>query len=294
MKNRWMALALYLVTITMTSSAFAGELIPMGPDPLTLGARMEQLRSIRAEQSHRTRGPRADVVSVDWELPSFIIPVAGNLQGNNGTFFRSDVTIANRRSQDQIISVGFIVRGVDNSSAAMQRFTIGANTTSMNTDLIGQKLGKTGLGSILVIAETSAGSVDTDASLDGFSRIWTPQPGSSGTVSQSFEAIDPEDSLATSYGYGLRQDGSFRTNVGLVNLNSTSNTFTIFLNGSGGQTTFTQTVKPNSMEQVAVPAGNWGDFYIRISSDPSNFNWWSAYGTSVDNVTGDGWVSHVH
>lgn len=286
--------ALALLVFAFISSAFADELIPLGPDPLTLGARMEQLRAVRANQPNRARSPRADVVSVDWETSSFVIPVAGNVQGSNGTFFRSDVTIANRRLQDQIISVGFIVRGADNTNAPLQRFTISANSTSINNDFIGQKLGKTGLGSILVIAETSTGAVDTDASIDGFSRIWTPQPGSTGTVSQSFEAIDLEDSLATSYGYGLRQDSSFRTNVGLVNLNSTSNTFTIFLNGTGGQTTFTQTVKPNSMEQISVPAGNWGDFYIRISSDPANFNWWSAYGTSVDNVTGDGWVSHVH
>lgn len=34
-------------------------------------------------------------------------------------------------------------------------------------------------------------------------------------------------------------------------------------------------------------------FFLRISSG-ANFNWLSAYGTSIDNTTGDGWVSHVH
>jgi hypothetical protein len=194
----------------------------------------------------------------------------------------------------QYLSVGFLVRGQNNGSAPVKRFTIDPNTTTMTRDFVGTTLGTSGLGTILVIATDSAGNPDELAEIDGFSRIWTPQPGSSGSVSQAFESIDIEDNLATSYAYGLRQDASFRTNVGLVNPYAGANTFTVFVNGTGGSTTFTQTVQPYSMEQVAIPAGNWGDLYIRVSSADSNFNWWSAYGTSVDNVTGDGWVSHVH
>jgi hypothetical protein len=64
--------------------------------------------------------------------------------------------------------------------------------------------------------------------------------------------------------------------------------------GLRGSNSFTQVVQPYSMEQPSLPAGIYGDCYIRITSGSTNFNWWSAYGTSVDNVTGDGWVSHVH
>ena len=83
---------------------------------------------------------------------------------------------------------------------------------------------------------------------------------------------------------------TFRTNVGLVNLYDTSNTFTVNVVGLQGSTTFQTTVQPYSMEQPALPAGVFGDLFIHVTSGASNFNWWSAYGSSVDNATGDGWV----
>jgi len=182
---------------------------------------------------------------------------------------------------------------VDNTNAPVQNYSINANATVVQNDFVGF-LGNSGIGTLLVIARTSTGAIDTNATIDGFSRIWTPQPGSAGTVSQAFESFPINDSLPTSYGYGLRQDGSFRTNVGLVNVQSAPNQFTINIVGTNGNTSFTQNVNPYSMEQVAIPAGNWGDLYLRVESSASNFNFWTAYGTSVDNVTGDGWVSHVH
>jgi hypothetical protein len=282
-----------LVLLVSATSLFAGELVSLGLDTMTVGERVDQLRAVH-ERHQQSRRIAPNVVSVDWEKESFIIPVAGSIQGGGGTFFRSDVTIANRRLAPQLISVGFLVRGQNNGSAPTHRYSIDANTTTITRDFIATQLGTSGLGTLLVIAIDSNGNPDDNAEIDGFSRIWTPQPGSAGTVSQSFESIDLEDNLATSYAYGLRQDAGFRTNVGLVNLYGQTNTFTIFINGTGGNTTFTQTVQPYSMEQVPLPAGAWGDLYLRISSADSNLNWWSAYGTSVDNVTGDGWVSHVH
>ena len=193
----------------------------------------------------------------------------------------------------QTVSIGWIARGVNNGSSQVQSFTIPANTTVIEQDFVARVLGKSGLGSIVVIARTASGGIDTAASLDGFSRIWTPQPNSSGTVSQNFPPVDVEDTLSTSYGYGLRHDPQYRTNVGLVNLYATPQTFSVAVVGINGSTSFNVTVQPYSMEQVGLPAGNYGDLFLRISSGP-NLNWWSAYGTSVDNITGDGWVSHVH
>jgi len=276
------------------TSMFAGELVSLGLDTMTVGQRVEQLREARQRRQQTRRAVTPNVVSVDWEKEAFIIPVAGSIQGGGGTFFRSDVTIANRRLAPQLVNVGFLVRGQNNGNVQMHRFSIDANTTTQTRDFIASALGTSGLGTILVIAVDSNGNTDDNAEIDGFSRIWTPQPGSAGSVSQAFESIDLEDSLLTSYAYGLRQDAGFRTNVGLVNLYAGTNTFTIFVNGTGGSTTFTQTVQPYSMEQIPLPAGAWGDCYIRITSSDTNPNWWSAYGTSVDNVTGDGWVSHVH
>ena len=294
-----------VLALLLTSAPLFGQLQPLPSDGTTVRDMVRQLRDFR--EARRAAGAgrvKGEIVSVDWTKESFIIPVAGNVQGSNGTFFKSDVTLANRRSSPQVIAVGFLQRGVNNGSNPVQYFTIPANTTDMERDFVGNVLGKSAaLGTILVIAKTAAGAagaVDTSAAIDGFSRIWTPQPvlagqsSSAGSVSQSFEAIDLQDNLADSWGYGLRQDANFRTNVGLVNLYDTANTFTINVVGLQGSTAFQVTVQPFSMEQPALPAGVYGDLFIHVQSAATNFNWWSAYGSSVDNATGDGWVSHVH
>jgi hypothetical protein len=244
---------------------------------------------------HRAKTqPRASVIAVDWEDSQFLIPAAGSLQGNQGTYYRSDVTIANRGDVTQRVAVLWIAQGVNNGTAPAQFFDIGANTTTISRDFVATVLGKTGLGAIVVVGVDATGEPDPDAEIDGFSRIWTPQPNAAGSVSQEFASVAVEDSLATSYGYGLRQDAQFRTNVGFVNLYDVGNTFTVAVVGTGGNTTIVQDVLPFSMQQRPVPAGNWGDFYIRVSTPSSNFNWWSAYASSTDNISGDGWVSHVH
>jgi hypothetical protein len=286
-------IAVFLLFTCATSLAAADSLEPAAATGSTVSEVVAQWRAEHVQAMARAAQIRPKVIDVDWETYAFLIPAAGSLAGNFGTFFRSDVTLANRRSVDQIIAVLWVARGVNNSSSPVQRFTLRANTTTVISDFVSRSLGKSGLGSIVVIAQDSAGNVDTLGQIDGFSRIWTNQPGAPGTVSQDFPPVGVQDSLATSYGYGLRQDEQYRTNVGLVNLYETAQTFTIAVSGLRGSTTFTVTVQPYSMEQPALPAGIYGDLYLRISSGP-NLNWWSAYGTSVDNITGDGWVSHVH
>jgi hypothetical protein len=279
-----------VLAVCLGAPAFAADLPKLqalASTGETVASVVERVRELR-DRHH------ANVIAVDWEDFAFLIPAAGSVQGNNGTFFRSDVTLANRRAVEQIISVLWIARGVNNGTASVQSFSIPASTTIIERDFVGNRLGKSGLGAILIVGRTSGGAIDENAELDGFSRIWTPQPNSTGTVSQEFTSVELEDSLSTSYGYGLRQDSGYRTNLGFVNIWSTPNTYTVNIVGTGGNTSLTQTVQPFSMEQVPAPAGNWGDFYIRVSSAGSNFNWWTAYAASTDNITGDGWVSHVH
>jgi hypothetical protein len=289
------------LSLLVSSTSLLAQLQALGTDGTTVRDLMMKVRESRVARRSATGGKvKPNVVSVDWGKESFIIPVAGSVQGSNGTFFKSDVSFANRRAIPQKISVGYLARGLSNAAETVTDFTIAPNETVIEIDFVGNRLGKTGLGTLLVVARTPSGAVDDLAEIDGFSRIWTPQPplagqlASAGTVSQSFESIDVEDNFGTSYGYGLRQDELFRTNVGLVNLHDTSNTFTIDVIGVRGTAQFTQMVLPYSMEQPALPPGIYGDLYVRISSAVSDSRSWSGYGTSVDNRTGDGWVSHVH
>jgi hypothetical protein len=46
------------------------------------------------------------------------------------------------------------------------------------------------------------------------------------------------------------------------------------------------------MLQVPLPAGTYGDLILAIESTGFDFAW-SAYGASVDNISGDSWTSHA-
>jgi hypothetical protein len=161
-------------------------------------------------------------------------------------------------------------------------------------DFVGRLLGKSGIGALLIVARDSQGNVDDFARIDGFSRIWTRQPNSNGTVSQEFTAIETKDKLVTAYAYGLRHDENYRTNVGAVNIWDSPNTFTVQVRGTRGNTTLTIPVQAYSMDQVSLGAGIYGNLFLQVDSDLGNLNWWTVYGTSVDNISGDGWVSHAH
>ena len=301
------ALSALLLSL-LAVSAFAGEATltriatPEGA-PRTVAEGVQRLRAggvkVTARSAKSARRPgriRPNVIELETADNAFLIPAAGSLQGSNGTFFRSDVTFGNFNAVTQSIGVGWLQTGKDNSNAPLTFFTIPANSIVTVNDFVGTTLKTSGLGGLLVIAFDDTGkNTDTEAFIDGFSRIWTPQPGSAGTVSQSFPSVSLFDSVDdfTAFALGLRQDGSYRTNVGVVNLDSVVHTWTITsLNTSA---TMTLPVQPYSLSQTGVPAsfaGASGNLSLTYDVPETNFTW-SAYASSVDNVTGDGWVSRA-
>jgi hypothetical protein len=204
----------------------------------------------------------------------------------------------NHRNAMQRVSMGWIAQGVNNASRPLKYFDLNAVTPYVLRDLVGNPnlLGESGLGAVLVTGVTPGGAADSSATLDGFSRIWTNQPGAQGTVSLAFPSISVLDSHGNAFAYalGLRHDSGFRTNVGIVNLDSVPHTWTVTINGDGTSpiTNFQVNVDAYSMRQVPVPVGDYGILLVALQPDATGF-WWSAYGASVDNITGDGWVSHA-
>jgi hypothetical protein len=239
-------------------------------------------------------GARRKVINLESANSTFVFAAAGNVQGAGGTYFRSDVIITNYRNVVQRIGVGFMKQGVDNSQAPLIDFELPANAPVSARDFVGAgALDETGLGSIVIFGEKPNGDLDPDARIDGFSRIWTPQPGSAGTVSQGFPSVAFDDALGSlpAYAQGLRHDAGFRTNAGIVNFDSVTHTWEVDVNGFDGRTSFTITVPPLSMKQQVVPSGNYGDLVLGFQTMDTGF-FWSAYGATVDNVTGDSWSSH--
>ena len=235
-------------------------------------------------------------------VPASVVAVAGSVAGANGTYFRSDVSLLNWKSQNQDVLLAWLAQGQDGTNAPSFRITVPSSavdrTNGLMTvpptipDFVG-RLGLSGIGSLLVIGLDSNGNVDSQASIDTFSRIWTQQPGTQGTVSQSLSSnglFNLGGSLRAAA--GLRQDSGFRTNIGLVNLDTQASDFTVGAKGDRKSASFSVHVLPLSMVQVPLPSGDYGNVTAGFVSQRSGIRW-AGYGSSVDQVTGGGWISQA-
>jgi hypothetical protein len=274
--------------------------LPLASDPLEtvdVAALVAAIQATTGTPEPRAGVVRGEVVFEEAAFFAFWFPVVGNVVGGGGTHFKSDIFIVNYGNSAKEVLFLFGPRGQSNVGTARAfRRTIQPGHVSLR-DIIGTQFQTDGLGYLLVTAVIpGTTTLDGTAILDGFSRIWTQQPGSAGTVSQSLVPVPIGNngqttnfSSAPLFAIGSRQDSQFRTNVGVASLDTQERTFRVDIQGTGGETSFTITVPGSSMAQVPIPAGNWGDMLIMISqSSPSQLGW-TAYTSTVDNVTGDGW-----
>src|SRR5438128_1259925 len=125
-----------------------------------------------------------------------LIPAAGNLAGGNGTFFKSDITIFNDRSVDQKVLIQWLPQG-GSPPQISPIVTIKSFSGIISEDFVGNILSQTGLGAILLTPLKSDNTFDPNSALIVTSRIWTPQPGTTGTASQSFPAVNVPSILNT-------------------------------------------------------------------------------------------------
>ena len=225
--------------------------------------------------------------------PQILIPAAGSVTGANQEVFRSDITLVNYRSVDQIVQLRWLPQGTSGVGIAPVQVTLPAGSGIVSEDFVTDVMKQTGLGAILITGLTSGGILDFGANLVASSRIWSNQPGSSGTVSQTFPVLSTVDinSNPALQILGVRSDSRFHVNVGIVNLDPTSTqTFRIAV-GSGNTATGVQNVPvdPFSMRQVPMNSvASPLQIVITSLTDPT-FSNWTAYASSVDNVTGDSW-----
>lgn len=236
----------------------------------------------------------ASVVQPLGAAPQVLIPAAGNTAGANGTFFRSDISIINLSTHNQTVVLQWLPQAGAGSNSSVI-ITMPALSGIRSADFVNEYLHQTGLGSIIVTGAASGGGIDTTARLYVNSRIWSPQPGTSGTTSQSFPAI-PVNTINTPVAAlfavsGADNPSNYRVNVGVVNVDPTNaQTFSISIpNTSLVQTV---TLPPMSMQQVGLGNGISPTAQILVQNatqSSTRSNLWTAYSSTVDNVTGDAW-----
>jgi hypothetical protein len=287
---------LVLIVFALTSSLLRGSqqtdlLEPTaGPTP-TLD---ELVRGLFASAS----GPRPQAASPGYGFDyAMLIPVIIKAPGRFGSDYVSDYFIANDRTISQDILAGFIAQGVSNVGQSTQRFTLNPNSIYSTVDILSY-LGKSGLGSLLITAvQPQSNTIDTSAQIYGYALTYTKDPSTGGVNSFANPGVSPSlvhgpnDSIII----GVRQNGDFRTNYGVINLDTVnSQTFGVnFISGSVTPTTLT--LPPLSMQHIAVPAipaTSNGYFGIDVRPTSSlDFRWFS-YGVSANNLSGDAWISY--
>jgi hypothetical protein len=222
-----------------------------------------------------------------------LIPAAGSTPGANGTFFRSDISISNFANHDQLLKLQWLPQGA--SSTGSKTITITQLSFVHSGDFVTEILGQTGLGAILVTGVTSSGDPDSTAALYVQSQIWTPQPGTAGATSQSFPTI-PTNTINTKtagllFPRPIRDVSTYRYNVGIVNLDP-ANTQTINI-AIPNIIPFnvTLTVPPMGMQVALMSFANPFPELMLDNLTPSatKSNSWVAWGSTIDNITGDAW-----
>ncbi len=225
--------------------------------------------------------------------PEVVIPVVGSLPGANGTFYRTEVDIESYKNSPQRVRFTFLPQAGSGGTAIEKDVTFSAAWTE---DILLTLLERSGMGTLIIRGITSQGAPDPTAKLVVTARIWTAQPdGGEGTYSQTISAI-PVDSIETGSMtiHGMRADEQFRVNVGIVNLDpATAQTFSITYHTRlpGQAREVIVTVPPRSMQQVPLPNAPHGNLVVNVR--PRTFpgiRLWTAYGSTVDNVTGDAWT----
>jgi hypothetical protein len=229
--------------------------------------------------------------------PQILVPAAGSVGGLNGTFFRSDIAIYNYRESQQNVVFQWLPQGRSGVAEPTVQVAIPGRSGIISDDFVGSILQRSGLGAIVITAVTQEGQPDPLGALFVTSRIWTPQADKpDGTTSQTFPTIDTRAINSSNVAIlGQRVSNQYRANVGIVNLSNSEQTFEVLQNSD--DPTFapllqTVTVPPRAMQQATLFNMRVAALQVRVRAltaiDPRQ---WVAYGSSIDNVTGDGWSS---
>lgn len=228
-----------------------------------------------------------------------LIPAAISADGANGTMFRSDIRITNQSDRSQRVQLDWLPQDGAPNPAVVTIVDLLPHETLASDDFVQEVMNRGGLGAILVRGIDAAGALDPDARLHATSRVWTPQPGSEGTSSQSFSPVPLRDVVSDKlFIVGHRRNAQYRTNVGIVNLDGGAHTFLVTVSGETPTLLpeeYRVTVPGFAMVQFPVTGAQQKQLRVDVEEDVApggpRLSLWTAYASTVDNVTGDGWTT---
>ncbi|HYC61903.1 MAG TPA: hypothetical protein VEK79_20300 [Thermoanaerobaculia bacterium] len=239
----------------------------------------------------------ADLIVPQSAASRILVPAAGSGPGANGTFFRTDIQIANLRNAPQRVFMYWLPLGASGSGIAPVALDLAALRGFVSEDFVASVLHQTGLGSIVFEGVTETGQFDSNSRLQVTARIWTPRPdGGDGTMSQTFPAIVLPGS--TSRGktiFGMRHSSAFRVNVGISNPAPITQRFRVtarIATTSVDETdVYEVTIQPRSMDQRSV-TGLTRNSVAQVLIEnitPGDVGDWQAWASTIDNGSGDAW-----
>lgn len=259
---------------------FATPLAFSGAMTLRIDSRGSDVSAYASVVDNVTQDPTFVSALQPLSAATMVIPIVGRTAGAEGTYWRTDVTIVNTAAAAATISLSIP------HSDVSRELTIGAGATLSLRDVVSL------FGLESASAPLTIRCSDTHA-LVITSRTYTTRP-AGGTLGQSIDAVDPQTLSATQAVTGLRDDESFRTNLGVTNLAPQADTITLQLKREDGSiaATTTVTVDAKSVLQRNVRAlfpelqSAIGRFRIVASSNSATAQY-ALFASVIDNGSGD-------
>ena len=237
----------------------------------------------------------AAVLILAWPVPAhsasgyalwnwYVIPAAAHVDGLQGTFWRTDISIVNPYSWRSVtVTVKLLKSDTDNTSGASRSYTLGPAQTLTLRDVVDQVFGFYGTGALVIWADQSVYFTAT-------ARTYTGAAGTFGQTENAQQYVGGNGGLGLIA--GLRNDNQFRSNLGAVNASNVALTLTVGVYGTSGAFLGSKTItlQPWSHTQFGVGtfAGAFTEGYARWTCQATTSRvQWLAYGSVVDNVSGD-------
>ena len=180
----------------------------------------------------------------------WLLPSSARVQGANGAFYTTEVTLANEGSTAANFTVKFLGHQQDGRSGAEVVRTVAANSVLSIPDVLGTLFGVTSdYGAILFTSDQATARVQSQTS--------TPPPSGIGTFGQAVPGFGPQD-FATAFTprtlSGLRQDTFFRTNAVIANATDKPTHVDLTLVSEAGTTlgTGSYDLLPYEMRQIGA------------------------------------------